>query len=158
MTAPFTIRPPRDEDIEGIRAVVKACEPLILTYIPYYYWMNVRYFGETCAVAESGGEIAGWFSVIPVPEGKYFVHQLGVHPAHRGKGIAPALVAHVFKKLKNSGAPEIELTIEDNNEAVKRIFSGAAESVGLRLIRQPGSIRVLQDEYNESLYVIREAA
>ena len=158
MTGTFIIRPPEAEDIPGIRAVVKACEPLIMTYIPYYYWINVRYFGDTCAVAVQDGKIVGWCCILAVPGGRHFVHQLGVAPEARGRGLSQEIVSYLFRKLKAKGKPEIELTIERGNEHVKRLFGRVAEGLGMKLTEQPDRIKVLEEEYNESLYVIKEAA
>lgn len=158
MSTTFTIRHPEEGDIEGIRAVVKACEPLIMTYIPYYYWIATRYFFETCAVAERDGKIAGWCCILSVPNGKYFIHQLGVLPEARGHRVAQQMVSWLFKKLKSRGAAGIELTIERDNNHVKKLFGAAAQEAGLKLVELSEYSKVLDKEYNETLYVIKEAA
>lgn len=158
MDTTFGIRHPQEGDIEGIRAVVKACEPLIMTYIPYYYWIATRYFADTCAVAEKDGKIAGWCCILAVPDGKFFVHQLGVAPDARGHKIAEEMVTWLFRKIKAKGGAEIELTIERDNNHVKKLFARAAEETGLKLSELSHYSKVLDKEYNETLYVIKEAA
>src|ERR1017187_8839707 len=96
----ITIRTPRAADIRGIVDVVRACEPFLTAHMSYIYWMNIRHAGDTCAVAERGGEIVGWCSIIPVSEGRYFLHQLGVAPKARRQGLAEALLAYQLEKLR----------------------------------------------------------
>jgi L-2,4-diaminobutyric acid acetyltransferase len=158
MGTTFSIRHPEEGDIEGIRAVVKSCEPLIMTYIPYYYWIATRYFFDTCAVAEKDGKIVGWCCILAVPNEKYFVHQLGVAPEARGHKMAESLVSWLFARIKAKGGTEIELTIERGNHHVKKLFARAAEETGLKLIELSDYSKILDKEYNETLYVIKEAA
>lgn len=139
-----------------IRDVVKQCEPLISLYVPYYYWMNITYFQETCAVAEENGTIVGWLSILSLPQKKYFVHQLGVNPDFRNKGVASALISYLFQKIKdNHDLSSIELTIERDNEPVKKMFGRASTKFNMTFTKKPEEINLLKDEYNEDLYIIK---
>ena len=156
--ADVTIRTPVGSDVDGIIAVVKACEPLIHAYIPYFYWFNVQYFFETCAVAESAGYIVGWCSVMPGQKGKYFLHQLGVSPEARSQQMGTRLVSHVIETLRQRGDFELGLTIARDNAGSRALFTAIAKKFGLRLAKAPDEIELLIRESNEDLYFLTPAS
>jgi ribosomal-protein-alanine N-acetyltransferase len=47
---------------------------------------------------------------------------VGRVPAYRGLGLGPRLVAEGLRLLAESGAPEIELSVEANNEGALRLY------------------------------------
>src|SRR5690606_20196666 len=49
------IRPTGPDDATLLRSLARRCPPLDL-HTPYTYWVQATYFGDTCFVAELGGE------------------------------------------------------------------------------------------------------
>src|SRR5271156_6329164 len=78
------IRDARTDDIGGIAALVKTCDPYLTKHGDYLYFVYSHCFSQTCAVAVEQGRIIGWRSTLHVSEGNYFLHQLGVAPEARG--------------------------------------------------------------------------
>jgi GNAT superfamily N-acetyltransferase len=116
--------------------------------------MNVQYFRETCAVAELGGEIVGWCSMMPVSDTRYFLHQLGVAPKVRRRGVAASLFVHLLRRLKRRHSMfEIEFTSDRRNSAVLQLNKIIAERMGMRLIKKPDAVQVIEDS-EEELYAM----
>ena len=148
------IRSPRPDDIRGIVNLVRTCEPFLTAHMSYIYWMNVQYCCETCAVAEMAGVIVGWCSAIPVSPGKYFLHQLGVAPAARRRGVAASLFVSLLQKLKQKhSAFELEFTSDRRNEAVLKLNRAIAERAGMHLMKKPDVVQVIE-ESEEELYLM----
>ncbi len=155
-TTDMKIRSPVTDDVPGVIEVVGSCKPSLLVYRPYYYWMNIRYFADTCAVAEHHGHIIGWCSIISAPRNRFFLHQLGVKPDYRGQKVAFRLVQHLLRVLTAKGDIDLELTIERNNTRGQVFFANAAESVGLAL-KLVEVIPLLEQACNEDVYAIAKA-
>jgi L-2,4-diaminobutyric acid acetyltransferase len=150
------IRPPRPGDLRGIVDLVRTGEPFLTAHISYIYWMNIQLFRETCAVAELGGEIVGWCSMMPVSGGRFFLHQLAVAPTVRRRGVAELLLLSLLNKLvKREPAPfQIVLTIDRRNRAALDLFTAVAQRSGSRLRKKPEVIELLEEDCQEELYVI----
>jgi len=151
---PLKIRRPRAEDIRGIADLVRACEPFLTAHRSYILWMYIQYCGDTCAVAELDGEIVGWCSMIPVSGAKYFLHQLGVAPGARRRGIAESLFLYLLKKLKEQRAAfDLEFTADRRNHAVLNLNRRIADSAGMRLMKKPDVLHLVE-ESEEDLYIM----
>lgn len=138
--------------------LVRNCEPFLTAHRSYIYWINVHYFRETCAVAELDGEIIGWCSMICVSGAKYFLHQLGVAPKARRQGIAASLFVYLLRRLRQRhGAFEIEFTSDRRNRAVLELNRLIAECMGMRLMKKPDVVQVIEDS-EEELYTMTSAA
>ena len=155
------IRMARQGDKHGIVTLVRTCQPYLTAHMSYIYWIDIRYWWETCLVAELGGEVVGWCSIIPVPNGKYLIHQLAVAPGVRRKGLAESLVGYMLDKLKGgqqAAAFEVELTIDRKNGAALGLFKTIAEHAGMRLVKRPEVVvSLLEEECDEELYVMTAA-
>lgn len=152
------IRIPTANDLSGILELVQSCQPAITPYIPYYYWMTLRYFHETCAIAEISNEIVGWCLIIPVPgEGRYFLHQLAVAPRVRQKGTGTDLVIAIIRRIKKLHTNfELEFTVERKNSVTKLLAEAVAKEFGMRIVQRPDLIDLLSKEpsYREELYAL----
>jgi L-2,4-diaminobutyric acid acetyltransferase len=149
------IRAPRADDMSGIVRVVRSCEPFLTAHMSYIYWMNIRNHGETCAVAELNGELVGWCSISSIPNGKYFLHQLGIAPKARRRGVAESLLAFLLNKLKTQSAVfKLEFTINRKNNAARVLFKGFAERAGMRLLKTRAVVELLEESSLEELYVM----
>ena len=153
--SPLEIRMPTVADLSGIVTVVRSCEPFLTAHMSYIYWMNIRNHGETCAVAELNGELVGWCSISPTPSGKYFLHQLGIAPRARRRGVGESLLDFLLNKLKKQTAAfELEFTIDRKNGAAQTLFKGFAERAGMHLWKTGAVVELLEDSCTEELYVM----
>ncbi len=151
----LTIRSPTVDDLPELVELVRRCEPFLTAYIPYFYWVYVRYFGASCAVAEVDGVLAGWCAILPVPSGSWFLHQLGVAPELRKTGIGKDLVIHLVRELKSENTSfELEFTVEKKNRGTLILAQSAARAVQMHIVKRPDVIDLLQDGYTEELYVL----
>ena len=118
------------------------------------YWMNVHFWYDTCAVAELDGELVGWCSIIPLPGGKYFLHQLGVAPSAQRLGLAQSLLAYLVNKLiKNHSAVfKLEFTIDRTNRAALNLFRAVADAKGMHLLKRPEPVELIEEGTGEELY------
>jgi L-2,4-diaminobutyric acid acetyltransferase len=150
------IRAPRLDDIAGIITVVRTCGPFLTAHASYIYWMDIHLFCKTCAVAEVNDELVGWCSVRPVSDGRYFLHQLGVAPCARGRGLAGMLVTDLLKKLRvqQPGMFELEFTVDRKNGVMLGLFQTIADRAGMRLQKKPNVIQLPEEGCNEELYVM----
>jgi hypothetical protein len=153
----ITVRGPRVEDIGGIVAVVRTCDPFLTAHNSYIYWMTIRCHGDICAVVESDGELVAWCSVARVSGDKYFSHQTAVAPGCRGHGVGKALWAYVLDKIGHSPAFELEFTIDRNNDAALGLMASVADQAGMRLVKKPGAVPLLEAGCVEELYVMRSS-
>jgi ribosomal protein S18 acetylase RimI-like enzyme len=53
------------------------------------------------------------------------LHDVIVHPDHRGRGIGRMLLAGVLRFLENRGSPRVVLSTAEANETAQRMFAGA---------------------------------
>ena len=148
------VRTPRVDDIREIIRVVRACEPILTAHISYIYWMYIRYYRDTCAVAELNGTLVGWCSVAAVAKDKYFSHQSAVDPAKRGRGVGTSLWAYVLDKIARSPAFQLEFTIERSNSAALRLMQGVADRAGMFLHKTQETAQLLEEGCAEEMYVM----
>jgi L-2,4-diaminobutyric acid acetyltransferase len=153
------IRAPKPEDIRGIVAVVRACEPYLTAHTSYVYWRDIRCFSRTCAVAELRGEIVGWGSMVPASGAKYFLHQLAVARAMRRKGVGEAIVDFQLDLLRRQhGAVfELEFTVDRSNAGALNLMQGIAERFGMQLLKSTDSVRLSEEACAEELYTMTAA-
>jgi L-2,4-diaminobutyric acid acetyltransferase len=102
----------------------------------YSYLLWCRDFAATSAVArDEHGEPVGFITgyVRPGRPGTLLVWQVAVDEAHRGRGLAAALLDGLVARI----APEcVETTITPGNTASERLFTSFAERHGARLERE----------------------
>jgi len=119
----LTIRQAREDDFLRVHAFIDRCE-ILVTHPEHVYRIILRYFADSCYVAERDDEIVGFqmgFLSQRHP-GTYFLWQIGTDPALRRQGVGRALLAHAEKDLRDSGCERIEVTIDPENVASVRMF------------------------------------
>lgn len=158
-TITTTIRKPRAEDIRGIVALIRSCEPVLTAHISYIYWMLVRYSGETCAVAEQNGEIVGWCSMVSASDERYFLHQLAVARNVRRNHLAEALVEHLLEKLQAERKAnfQLEFTVDGKNRIVLDLAEVVAGNTGMHILKRPEPVELVEEGSNEVLYVLSKS-
>lgn len=153
-SADIELRTAKVGDIAGIVAVVATCGPYLSPHMPYLYLIYTRCFSETCCVAELDGKIVGWCAGLRVAESSYFLHQLGVAPEARGKGVAFQLLAHLLGKLRSrhGDAFRLEFTTDRRNGTVHRLNGKVAAAYGMQLCKLPDVVPSLDDGCEEEFY------
>ncbi|MBX7549019.1 diaminobutyrate acetyltransferase [Streptomyces sp. NPDC004232] len=106
----------------------------------YSYLLWCRDFAGTSAVARgAGGAPVGFVTGYVRPDRPHtlLVWQVAVDSAHRGLGIAAALLDGLTARLTaERGVTEVETTITPGNTASERLFTSFAERHGARLARE----------------------
>ncbi|KUN04067.1 L-2,4-diaminobutyric acid acetyltransferase [Streptomyces yokosukanensis] len=106
----------------------------------YSYLLWCRDFAGTSAVARGeGGEPVGFVTGYVRPERPrtLLVWQVAVDSAHRGLGIAAALLDGLTARLTaEHGVTDVETTITPGNTASERLFASFAARHGARLERE----------------------
>ncbi|MFF8035376.1 MULTISPECIES: diaminobutyrate acetyltransferase [unclassified Streptomyces] len=106
----------------------------------YSYLLWCRDFAATSAVARDGrGEPIGFVSGYLRPDSPHtlLVWQVAVDAAHRGRGLAAALLDELAARTAaEHGVTTVETTITPGNTASERLFTAFAERHGARLERE----------------------
>ena len=83
-------------------------------------------------VAEEDGAVAGYIGSQTVMDESDMMN-VAVHPDHRRKGVAEALVAELVEALKQRGSRCLTLEVRVSNEPAKALYEKLGfEQVGLR--------------------------
>lgn len=106
----------------------------------YSYLLWCRDFAATSAVArDADGEPIGFVTGYVRPDSLHtlLVWQVAVDEAHRGRGLAAALLdGLVARTAAEHGVNTVETTITPGNTASERLFTAFAERHGARLERE----------------------
>lgn len=94
----------------------------------YAYVLLFSDFGETCLVAEQGGELLGFVLAYrpPTRREELFVWQIGVAPEARGRGLGTRMLAAVLEQPGCDGVHYLTATVSPDNEASRRMFAALA--------------------------------
>ncbi|MFI6206790.1 diaminobutyrate acetyltransferase [Streptomyces sp. NPDC051041] len=106
----------------------------------YSYLLWCRDFAATSAVVrDERGEPVGFLTGYLRPDrpGTLLVWQVAVDEAHRGRGLAAALLDGVAARTAaQHGLTAVETTVTPGNTASERLFTSFAERHGARLERE----------------------
>ncbi len=122
------IRLYRDSDREQVVALWKACELVVPWNVPEDDIAHkLAYQPELFFVAERDGRVVG--SVMAGYEGhRGQINYLSVEPALQGSGLGRELMEFAEAKLRDLGAPKINLQVRSGNRAVISFY----ESLGYK--------------------------
>jgi ribosomal protein S18 acetylase RimI-like enzyme len=92
----------------------------------------LRYFGNTCFIAEYENNIIGYLMgvISQTRESTYFLWQIGISSSMQGKGIGRLLLESAENKVRGIGLKRIEVTIDPENIPSQKLF----ESMGFNNI------------------------
>jgi diaminobutyrate acetyltransferase len=138
------IRKACEEDFLAVYRFVSSCPPLE-KYFEHFYKIMLRYFRNTCFIAEEGDVIIGFLMgfISPVHENTYFLWQVGVSPATQGKGVGKLLLKAMDSCVKKMGGKRIEVTVDPENEPSLRLFKSSGY---VNISRQEGeTVHVLEN-------------
>jgi len=84
----------------------------------------LRYFGNSCFIAEFNSEIVGFILGFnsQVDKSKFFIWQIGVFSKYRGKEVGSKLLDKIEKTAIDFGCKIIELTVDPENNPSIRFF------------------------------------
>ncbi|SNQ60250.1 GNAT family N-acetyltransferase [Candidatus Methanoperedens nitratireducens] len=127
----INIREANQNDFLEVHKFVSTCKPLE-NYFEHFYKIMLRYFGNTCFIAEHENKIVGYLMGIKsqTHESTYFLWKIGVSPSMQGKGIGRLLLERAENKVRDIGLKRIEVTIDPENTPSKKLF----ESMGFNNI------------------------
>nr|WP_246062508.1 diaminobutyrate acetyltransferase [Haloactinospora alba] len=106
----------------------------------YAYTMWCRDFARTTVVARSGsGEACGFVTgyVRPDEPGTYFLWQVAVDPAYRGRRLARRMLDHIGDRIVSAGQTHVEATVTPDNTASRALFASFARDRGAGLEWKP---------------------
>lgn len=117
------IRKVDEKDFLSVYKFVSRCKPLE-NYSEHFYKIMLRYFGNSCFVAEFNNEIVGFVMGFrsQVDNDKFFLWQIGVFSYHRGKEIGKMLLDEFEKAGKNIGCKKVEVTVDPENIPSQKLF------------------------------------
>jgi GNAT superfamily N-acetyltransferase len=101
-------------DYEKLRHEVEATQDMIATAL---FGDHPRLFGEIAAWNGEGVGFAVWFNNFSTFGGRsgIYLEDLFVRPAHRGKGIGKALLAHLARECVANGWSRVQWSVLDWN-------------------------------------------
>ena len=76
------------------------------------------------------GEVAGFILVLSRSEEEEYIESLGVHPSHRGKGLAKFLLSRVIEVLREKRENNLTLGVDSVNKPAIDLY----EQVGFQII------------------------
>ncbi|MFF2554208.1 GNAT family N-acetyltransferase [Nocardia sp. NPDC058058] len=113
----FTIRQAATDDYDAIIAVVDLWwgRPVAAS-LPRLF---LEHFARTSLIAEQDGELAGFLIGFPSPDNpiEAYIHFAGIHPDHRGTGLARQLYDRFVTTAKAAGRQSIRAITSPNNDA-----------------------------------------
>ncbi|MEU9733580.1 diaminobutyrate acetyltransferase [Streptomyces sp. NPDC048002] len=130
---------PNVSDGAALWRIAKDSEALDLNS-SYSYLLWCRDFAGTSAVArDEHGEPVGFVTGYVRPDRPHtlLVWQVAVDDAHRGRGIAAALLDGLVARVGDAyGVTHVETTVSPGNTASERLFASFAERHGAALERE----------------------
>jgi GNAT superfamily N-acetyltransferase len=77
---------------------------------------------EASLVLEKNGLIVGFILVLSRTEEEEHIQTIGVHPSHRGKGLAKFLMGKVIEILQKNGAENLTLGVDSVNASAMGLY------------------------------------
>jgi len=154
MIAAPTIRRPVLEDAWRIERLIQNSPPLDVNSA-YAYLMLCRHFADTCAVAETDGDVVGFVSAYRPPRDPQtlFVWQVVIDGSMRGQGLAGTLLNAIVQSDACDDVTFIETTIGPDNTASLKLFESLARRLGapIRTTGVFGSELLGEDDHDDEV-------
>jgi diaminobutyrate acetyltransferase len=117
------IRNATENDFLDVYNFVSNCKPLE-KYYEHFYKIMLRYFSNSCFIAEFKDEIIGFVMGFKsqTDENTFFLWQIGVNPSHRGKKVAENLLKKLENTAETQGCNKMEVTVDPENIASQKLF------------------------------------
>lgn len=116
--------------------MIAACAPLDANS-GYCNLLQCTHFADTCIVVERDGEILGWVSGYrpPTDPDSFFVWQVAVAPAARGKGLGQRMINALLERPFAAGVTHLITTVTHDNAPSWALFNGLARAWGTSLTK-----------------------
>ncbi|MFC7326532.1 diaminobutyrate acetyltransferase [Marinactinospora rubrisoli] len=128
------LAPPSIDDGRHLWALARDCGLDVNS--PYAYTLWCRDFAATSVVARGpSGEVHGFVTGYVRPDSRdtYFLWQVGVHAAARGRGLARRMLDHIGDRITGDGLAFLEATVTPDNAASRALFASFARDRGAPL-------------------------
>lgn len=114
----LNFRQPVATDGPQVTALIADCPPLDRNSA-YCNLLQCTHFAATCILAETDDGLAGWISGyrLPADPHSYFLWQVAVAPAARGRGLAQQLLDALLQQPALTGVRQLLTTITRDNAA-----------------------------------------
>ncbi|MCG7601217.1 diaminobutyrate acetyltransferase [Halomonas sp. McH1-25] len=134
-----TIRQPTLEDSASLHDLVRRIPPLAENSV-YCNLLHCTHFAETCAVAETQGELVAFVTgyLHPKQPDTYFLWQIGVHEHGRGQKLPVRMIQHILARPVCHYVATLEATVSTTNSASRAMFESLARAEGAHLDRYRG--------------------
>lgn len=131
------IRHARPEDGQKIWYLIKSIRVLDLNSV-YCYLLLCQHFRNTCLIAESNGEIAGFITAYKVPDNEttLFIWQIGIAERARKQGLAKRLIAELLDSDFCKNINQIQATVSPSNSASLGLFRSLARDLNTTLTQK----------------------
>lgn len=128
---PYVLRNAVVEDAALIWRMVRDSQVLD-SNSAYTYLLLCRQFHDTCVVAETGGEVAGFVTAFrpPAEPRTLFVWQVGVELSHRGHGLAGRMLDHAVTLPACRDVEWLTATVTPDNTPSRALFHSFARRQG----------------------------
>src|SRR5690606_6778147 len=115
-------------------SLIAACPPLD-TNSAYCNLLQCTHFAPYCMVAERAGRVLGWVSGYRPPSdpGAFFVWQVAVTEAARGKRLARRMILALFERAALRDVTHLITTITAGNRASWALFESLARDWDIAL-------------------------
>lgn len=127
----LSISKPKPHQAAKINELIARCKPLDENSL-YCNLLQTSHFADTCAIAESDGEVAAFVSgyIHPEREKTLFIWQVAVNPDYRGLGLAKTLILEIVERnLSKHQIEFIHTTITKSNNASWSVFESVAKAL-----------------------------
>ena len=101
----------------------------------YLYLLLCDQFADTCVIAQQGDQIQGFVTayIRPDKSDTLFVWQVGVLPSARGKGLAKAMLRHLWGRDVCRSLKWLEATVSPSNQPSRNLFAAMASELGTEI-------------------------
>ncbi|WP_418276121.1 diaminobutyrate acetyltransferase [Isoptericola jiangsuensis] len=136
-SAPLVIRRPTVHDGGAMWRVARDSGSLDLNS-SYSYLLLADHFADTCRIALLGDDVVGFVTGyrLPADPSRYFLWQVAVDAAARGRRLAGRLVDAVIDDL--DGVTSLTTTVTEDNLASRAVFRRWADERGATLAETDG--------------------
>lgn len=119
---------PEPTDASAVNLLIKNSPPLDTNSL-YCNLLQTSHFARTAVIAKMNSEVVGFVSGYLKPEqpDTYFLWQVVVGEAARGKGLAKRMINALFKRDNFREVYWLETTITPDNLASQKLFNSLAD-------------------------------
>lgn len=127
----ITYRTARPSDLEEIDEVERLCFPGVHAFSPEELFYPLLSGKGLILVAESGGKVIGFISLILPTEDRGNIATIDIHPEHRRQGIGKSLLEKAENSARAQGIKRLSLEVRTSNrEAISFYESSGYEKMG----------------------------